>query len=140
MADITITPADVTVGDDAQLQIVVLGEAVSAGDVISYSVTNNNWVLASNATDVLSGSGNNNYIAMALSDGVSGQRITAAKPKTSITVGSVLTAGRVYVLSTGGAISPESDATTSDYATIIGYAESATVLYFNPISTGIQVA
>lgn len=140
MADLSITIGDVLISDTTLVSAVEVGEAVSAGDIIVYDVTNDYWVLASNASAVLSGSGNNGYIGIAVGSAATGQRVAAVTSSfQEVTLGAVLTAGRVYVLSTGGNISPESDATTSDYLTIIGYAKSSNVLVFNPISTGIQV-
>lgn len=140
MADLTITPADVVVSDTTVLEVVEVGTTVSAGDVIVLDSANSNWILASNTTAALSGNGIDRNIKIALSSGTSGQRIVVSRPNSTITLGSVLTTGRVYVLSASGAISPESDATTGDYVTILGYAASATDLVFDPISTGLQVA
>lgn len=140
MADLSVTIGDVLIADTVRATAVEVGEAVSAGDVIVYDANDEDWVLASNASAALSGNGNNAYIGIAVGSAAAGQRVAAVVTSNQeITLGAVLTAGRVYVLSTGGNISPESDATTSDFLTIIGYAKSSTVLVFNPISTGIQV-
>ena len=141
MADLVITDSDVLVSDSVRVSAVEVGEAVSAGEVIVYDPVDEDWVLASNATAVLSGNENNAYIGIAVSNAAAGQRVAAVvSGDQDITLGSVLTAGRVYVLSAAGKISPESDAATDDWLTIIGYAKSSTVLLFNPISTNIQVA
>lgn len=140
MADLSVTIGDVLVADTVRVSAVEVGEAISAGDVIVYDANDEDWVLASNASAALSGNGNNAYIGIAVGSAAAGQRVAAViNGAQDITLGSVLTAGRVYVLSTGGNISPESDAATNDWLTILGYAKSSTVLHFNPISTNVQV-
>lgn len=139
MADISITAANVIPATDASQEVVKLGEAVSAGDILVFDSTDSDWVLASNSTAVLAGNGDASLLRLALGDGVSGQSIAALRPGSKVTVGSVLSIGRWYVLSAAGAISPESDATTADWSTLIGYAVSATQLSFQPIVTGVQV-
>lgn len=141
MADLVITDSDVVVSDSVRVSAVEVGAAVSAGDVIVYDPVDEDWILASNTTAVLSGNENNAYIGIVVSNAAAGQRVAAVvSGDQDITLGNVLTAGRVYVLSAAGKISPESDATTGDWLTIIGYAKSSTVMLFNPISTNVQVA
>lgn len=139
MVDISFTSDDVVVANSAEVQTVILGAAVQAGDVIVYDPGNENWIEASNTSSLLSGGGVNSYILIALADGASGQRIAAAKAGYDVTFGGGLVAGRVYILSAAGAISPESDAASNDFMTIIGYAKSTTVMFFNPTSTNVQI-
>ena len=139
MADISITATDVVPATDAFVETVLLGETVTAGEILVYDSTDNDWVVASNASDALSGSANGQNLRMALSSANSGQTIAVLRSDSDVSLGAVLAAGRWYVLSTGGSISPESDATTADYSVLIGYAKTTSLLRFSPISTGVQV-
>jgi hypothetical protein len=139
MADISITASNVVPATDASTEVILLGADADAGDILVYDSTDGDWVLAANSSAALAGNGDPLQLRMATSSGVAGQSVSAVRPGSKVTVGSVLTKGRWYVLSTGGAISPESDATTNDWSTLIGYAVSATQLSFQPIVTGVQV-
>lgn len=139
MADITITASDVLVADSVRVAAVEAGVAVTAGQVLVYDPTDDDYILASNSTLALSGNAGAASIVMAVGAAGAGQRVAVVGGGNTITVGSVLSKGRVYVLSANGLISPESDATTGDFVTIIGYALSATELYFNPQSTGLEI-
>jgi hypothetical protein len=139
MADISITPTNVVPATDAFVETVLLGETVTAGEILVYDATDDDWVVASNATDVLSGTGNGQNLRMALSSANSGQTIAVARANSDVALGAVLTAGRWYVLSVGGAISPESDAGSGDFSVLIGYAKTTSLLRFTPVSTGVQV-
>ena len=139
MADITITAADVLVADSVRVAAVEAGVAIVAGKVLVYDSTDDDYILASNTTLALSGNAGAASLVMSVGDAGAGQRVAVVGGGNTITVGSVLSKGRVYVLSGNGLISPESDATSGDFVTIIGYALSATELYFNPQSTGLEI-
>ena len=139
MADITITAADVLVADSVRVAAVEAGVAIVAGKVLVYDPTDDDYILASNTTLALSGNAGASSLVISVGDAGAGQRVAVVGGGNTITVGSVLSKGRVYVLSGNGLISPESDATSGDFVTIIGYALSATELYFNPQSTGLEI-
>lgn len=140
MADVSVTANNVLVADSVRVSAVETAVTVTAGKVMVYDSANANYVLASNASALLSGSAGALPVVMTVGSAGANQRVAVVGAGNTITLGSVLTKGRVYVLSTNGNISPESDAATNDYLVIIGHAISATELYFNPQSTGIQVA
>jgi len=140
MADVTVTDTAVFVADSVRVSSVEAGAVITAGKVLVYDPVDQDYILASNSTLALSGNGGANQIVLAVGGvAAAGQRISVVGAGVDVTLGGGLTTGRVYVLSASGAISPESDNTTNDWVTIIGYAKSSTVLFFNPQSTGIQI-
>jgi len=139
MADITITAGNVVPGSPNYAEPVKIGTTVATGKILVYDTATESWILASNASLALSGSGNAGNLRLALANGVSGQIVGAARPGSKVTVGTVLTKGRWYVLSTNGNISPEGDLTTADLSVLIGYAETTSLLVFSPVSTGVVV-
>jgi hypothetical protein len=139
MADISITAANVVPAVDASVIPIKLGANANAGQIVVYDAVNNNYILASNTTQALAGGTNPDSLVMVLASALNGQTTSGLRIGSNVSLGTVLTRGRWYVLSASGAISPENDATTSDWSTLIGYAVSTSILRFQPIVTGVQI-
>ncbi len=142
MATVTITAANVipTVGQHSDENVYV-GEAVSAGDILYFKASDSLYWKAVNTSLEPSGNGNGkNNLRMALSSCGAGQKVSVAKPGSRIAVGSVVTEGRHYVLSsTAGRMCNEADLTSTQFSTYIGYAINGTTFYFDPYSTGVDL-
>lgn len=132
MADYVITASDVVVdATKVSRQSGVAGETLVAGDIIYDS--SGSWFL-SDATDE-----NKPAKAICLSGGTATQTISFARSG-QITLSAVGLAADVVILSETGNMAPVADLASSDYLNTLGYWESATVLNFNPVATGVQKA
>lgn len=138
MAVITITPANVIVDTNQPTSQIIVGESVTAGDILYYKPSDAKWWKADNATAEKAGSGAKGNIKMALGAGSANQKIVAADPGALITVGAVLVKTDQYVLSsTSAKMELNSDMSSADLFTSIGYGFSTTQLYFDPNPTGL---
>jgi hypothetical protein len=142
MADIVITATQVLPGSEsatpvgAQFEYGIAGVTVTAGQPVyldsaagTYKLADNNDTLA--AVAVVRG--------IALHGAAAGQplKIQTRGPVT-LGAGSAMTAGLVYVLSaTAGGIAPNADIASGNRVTILGVAESASVLRLTINATGI---
>lgn len=125
MADVNITDSAV-LGDGSDHETLPAGELMQAGDTVykSYST----WLkgdadasLSDSAASVVRGLALNSALAI-------GQKVKVQK-RGLLTMNAVLTQGEIYVQSgTAGKICPEADLATNDWITIIGIAQSSTVL------------
>lgn len=78
---------------------------------------------------------------IAVTDADTGEASTIAKTGARITFASaILTAGVFYYLSDSGGICPFADVASADYYTLVGYAESTTVLRVYIIVTQVAKA
>lgn len=137
MADVTITPADVTPRSGCQIidgiagATLVAGEwgyvDTSASDVIKLADANN-----SDLTATVKG--------MVLNAATSGQPVRIAV-KGEVNVSAVLTAAKAYVLSSNaGKTAPIADLTTNWRTSIVGYAKTTSILVIGIVNTGITNA
>lgn len=125
MADLTITATDVEVENNNPGTWVRFGVAVTQGQVVYRSTADNKYYLAdcdASATAraagiVISNADADNY----------GYILSGTNSK--INLGATLAQGEVYVVSdTAGNIMPITDLTTGQYITILGIAESTSLL------------
>jgi hypothetical protein len=141
MADLTITPADVTPntatsGYTPVKATGVAGETITAGQSVYLNSTDNK-IYKADANDTA---------AKAAAIGVALHGATANQPITyqtsgALNFGTILAAGKYYVVSaTPGGIAPVADLTTGWYSTQVVWAYSTSVGVVDPLSTGIQVA
>ncbi len=140
MANVTITASSVVPSANSLKSSIQLGEAADAGDIVYFKSSDAKWYLANATTLEESGNGAGSNLKMLASSGAANQYVVGVDPKSSITVGAVLTKGRAYVLSaTDGLIANEGDLTSGQFLTIVGYAITSSVLFFDPTSTGVTI-
>lgn len=141
MADISITASSVTpvtnAGlNNAQTATFTAGVAVAAGEWCYVVESTGKLALAdadlSDAAAVVKG--------MALNSAAADQKVTLAV-KGRVNVGSVLTIGKVYVLSSNaGKTAPVADLGANDRTSIVGVAYSASVLDIRIFNSGVTNA
>jgi hypothetical protein len=125
MANITVTPANVTAGAGAVVQRSYnAGASITAGQTVYLDPATNLWQLASantsQATAVVAG--------IALHAASAGQPL-AVQVGGTINIGATVAVGTIYVLgATAGSIAPVADALTGWYTSIVGVAVTTTSL------------
>lgn len=138
MADLTQTPANVAVGSNASVTLVIAGEAISQGEPVYRSALDSYYYKADADAEA---SADVKGIAVTPA-GSSGDRFVLAANKSGstadINLGATLTQGETYVVSTNaGKIAPITDLTTGDYVSYLGVASSATILKMKTNATGV---
>lgn len=137
MADLTLTPASVLPGANAQInRSYNAGATVTAGKVVYRAAADSKWKLADNnsATAEVRGA---DGIGIALNGASDGQPL-AVQTGGDITIGGTLTVGTTYTLSdTPGGIGPTADLATGEYVVLLGVAKSVSVLALDPQYPGV---
>jgi hypothetical protein len=137
MADLIITPADVTPRGGVRQQGIA-GAAIAAGQMIYLDPADNTYKLADcdNASaEVRKPDG------IAVNSAAAGQPVVFMGPGTEVSLGAVLTAGTTYYLSPNpGGIAPFADLGTGDYPVIAGIAASSSVLKISLLEAGVALA
>lgn len=129
MSDLVITASSVVPGANAQFGSGVAGAAITAGQTLYSDASDSNKL---KLADCDGASGLRTCVGIAVCGAAAGQRVTYQKAG-KISLGSVLTQGKVYVLSdTAGGIMPVEDLESGDYVSILGVAESTSVLALIP--------
>jgi hypothetical protein len=125
MADISITAASVVAGSNSVQDRGVLGETVTAGQVVYKSSTDSKWYKA----DANAASAEQRIaIGIALNGGAVNQPVAVHKAGL-ITIGATLTAGTAYYLSdTPGGICPLADVGSGEYVVLIGLATTTAII------------
>ncbi len=139
MADLTITPANVLPPTSPKLTFGIVGEAVTAGMLLYYKITDSMWWKADALTLIKSGGTDINFLKMAMSAGTAGQPVAMLTPGQEVSLGAILSPGRVYAVSntaTSGLIGLVSDLVNTNYLNQIGSAKTTSILIFNPVKTG----
>lgn len=132
MADISLTGA-VYLDGPALIQLKA-GATIAATDMVYIDNSDGSAKLAT-ANAAASAA----FAGVSVNGSVSGNPINVAGPGTRITV-SGLTKGVAYYLSaTAGKICPFADLTSGKYVTLVGIADSATVLYIIGTARGITI-
>ncbi len=132
MADISVVPASVKVGDaTSEIEVATAGATITEGDALFLDTTTNKY-LVSDCT----AAGTNVVERFALSAATNGNPVQVMRPGTTIDFGATLTVAEIYVLSEAGAIAPVADLASADYVTIVGYGESTSLMLFDPNVTG----
>lgn len=125
MADLSITATSVVKGSNAVVGTGTAGATITAGQSIYIDSSDSDKVKLADA---------NASSATATCRGIALHGASADQPidyiiSGSLTMGAILTQGRVYVVSaTAGGIAPVSDLTTGWYTTTLGVATSTSVL------------
>jgi hypothetical protein len=137
MVDITVTPANVLAGTNAQRASGTAGVAIAAGQCIyKDSVTGKYLLCDNNATDVNA----RKPAGIALNNAALNQPVDL-QTSGDITLGGGLTAGTDYFLSTSasGGICPRADVVSGMNVCLIGIAKSATVLAIDIQAPGVTL-
>jgi hypothetical protein len=138
MAALSQTPANVGIQGSGKTQLVQYGEAVTQGQPVYRSSTDNRFYKSD--ANLVTGGAN----GIALTPGTTGDYGVIALPGASpgqclVNVGATLAVGMVYCVgATAGQIVPYADLTTGDYVTILGVAKTTALLDFMLIVSGTQ--
>lgn len=125
MAEIVITPADVQKTSTTAISEGIAGGTITAGMAI-YADSAAAGVLKACDADALASTA---CVGLALHGAASGQPLKYATAG-DITLSSVMTVGRIYLVSqtTAGSLCVDGDILTGDFVTIVGVASTATNL------------
>lgn len=137
MVDLTITPANVVAGANAQRASGTAGAAITAGQLIyKDSVTGKYLQCDNNAVDVKARKPD----GIALNNAALNQPVDLLTSG-DITIGAAVTAGTDYFLSTAatGGICPRADVTSGMNVTLIGIAKSTTVIAVDIQAPGVTL-
>ena len=142
MADLTITAASVVKGSSGSESIDSSrnsGETLTAGETVYLKSADSKWWKAEAVTSAeVAGSGAFG-ICLNSTEGA-GQPVSVIKGG-DVTLGAVLTATEVYVLSTvAGKICPLADLVSAEYLTILGYAASTSNLRMTSVAKATGIA
>lgn len=136
MTDLSITATSVVRGATAQTELGTCGETITAGQVLYKAAATGLWMKADNnsaTAEVRAPTG------IALNGGAVNQPLLVHK-KGPLTLNAVLTAGVAYYLSdTAGGICPVADLASGEYPSLVGIAQSTTVLDVQFQSSGVAL-
>lgn len=134
MAEIVITPADVVKTSTTAISEGIAGGTITAGMAV-YSDTSASGVLKACDADVAVSTV---CAGIALHGAASGQPLKYATGG-DLTISSVMTVGRIYLVSqaTAGSWCVDTDIVTGDFVTIIGVASTATNMKININVSGV---
>jgi len=138
MADLVITPSDVLVtpGFETSVRTGNAGEPINAGQSV-FLDSADNLIKKSDKTAESTG----RIIGVAVNTAsVAGQPISYVQENARVTVGSVVSVGETYVISTAGGISPVLDLASTEYLGYVGYGFSATEILVMAVTTGVPKA
>lgn len=136
MADLSITAANVIAAAGSVIKYGTAGATVTAGQIVYKEDASKTYKLAdadSATQEVQEADG------MALNGAAAGQPL-AVLERGDVAMGSILTAGaRYYLSSTAGGIEPEADLSSGEEVNLLGLAKSATVLAFEIKRPGVTL-
>lgn len=134
MSDLIITASAVVEGLAATVASGVAAVSINAGQSIFLDASNLNKVTLADANLSLAAA---SCRGIALGNAVAGQRVSYITSG-PVTLGAVLTQGKVYVLSANaGGIAPVADLSSGMYSTILGVASSTSMLQVGIVASGI---
>lgn len=132
MADLSQTPASVIgYGDQSHG---LLGGTVTAGMPVRKQTTDGTFIAATDASAAGAA-----VEGIALTGGAIGQPFTYQKGG-NINLGATVAAGKVYVLSTSGAIAPVDDIAGTEFVTVLGVGISASLVKMGIVQSGVAAA
>jgi hypothetical protein len=136
MADLSITAASVLAASTVPRETVTAGETITQGMAVFKLASDGKWYKSAGNLETLAP--------------VHGVSLTAASTNQPlvvglnglITIGATLSVGKIYVISgaTGGGIRPVDDVTAGDFPSVVGIANSTTVLNVQPITCTVAAA
>lgn len=133
MTDLSITAGNVVAGSGATTVNGTAGAAITAGQAVYHDTTTDTWKLADS---------NSATVAARTPGGISLNGASSGQPMViltggPVTIGATMTASLAYYLSdTPGGICPVADVGAGEYTTVIGLAQSTTVLLVDFVSSG----
>ena len=135
MGDVAVTAGNVAPGSDAGLDVTgVAGAALTAGQVVYYDSTNDEYLVADTETSSTTA----NAAGVVVCTAADTQRCVVQKTG-QIDMGGTTVVGTVYVLSVTGNIAPAADLATADWVTVIGIGVTATDIKLGINASGVQV-
>jgi hypothetical protein len=136
MADLTITAASVLKSASAGQTAGIAGAAITQGQLLYVDTTDSNKMKLADAD----ASASSFVSGVALTAAAAGQPVVYLTTG-QYTVGATVAVGAAYYVSTtAGAICLESDLSTGDFATFIGFGVSTTQIDFRPLPSGVAKA
>ncbi len=136
MADLVITPTDVRILGRTQARVVQFGEAVTPGQ-LTYTLSSDGKQYLTDCDDALKIAMTGIVLSYCAADDYG---YVFDSRGSTIDLGVTLTEGVTYVVSdTAGKIMPQTDLTTGQYLSILGYG-SGGVLSYQPNNTQLAVA
>lgn len=136
MADLSITPANVVPGANAQTRTGIAGATITAGQIVRINTADGKYVLAD--ADA-AGINTVTRFFMALHGASNNQPLTVLI-EGDVTLGAVMTAGTSYYVSpTAGGIAPRADIVTGDNVILLGASRSTSVLVYRPLVPGVTL-
>ena len=128
MAALTQTAANVGVGSvTSSVRVVQVGEAVAQGKP-GYRLESDGKYYIGDADDA----GKDDIAVIFLTPASTDGYAAVALPGAKVNLGATLVVGTAYYLLASGSIGLHSDIASSDYVTLLGIAETADLLLFNP--------
>jgi hypothetical protein len=132
MADLSITSTAVLPGTDAVIERGLANAAASAGDLAYYDSATGQY--GKHDADSVTAAIRTLRGMFVDSPGAAGAAC-CVQTKGDVTVGAVLTQGKIYIGSaTAGKVAPVADQASGMYANIIGIAKTASVLTINVVN------
>jgi hypothetical protein len=136
MVDIVITPADVVAGSNASTVNGTAGETIVAGKMVYKNSTTNKFALADSNSVTAEA---RTPLGMALNGASLNQPLVVQKGG-DVTVSAVLTPGvAVYLSDTPGGLCLVADVGAGEFSTIVGIAESASVMQLGIQASGVAL-
>ena len=134
MAEITITPADVLKTNTTSVQEGIAGATITAGMALYIDTAASGVLKPCDADSVAS----TVCAGLALHGAATGQPIKYATGG-DLTISSVMTVGRIYLVSqaTAGSLCVDADILQGDFVSIVGVASTATNLKININNSGV---
>lgn len=134
MANLSITAANVGLGNAARVRTVQVGEAVTHAQPLYLGTDNKYYKADANLSLAAS-----KAVAVSLSSAsTDGYVVIVETEESLVNLGATLTVGETYVVSaTAGAICPIGDLTTGAYPCILGIATTTALLKLNIFSSGV---
>lgn len=134
-ADYATTAASVQASAYAETDSGILGETCTAGDEVYKNSADNNKLYKADANLSLAAS---KVVGCLISGGAAGQPATYVKKDPKFIPGIPLTAGDVVILSaTPGKRAPIADLAAGMFPVVLGAANSATEMNYDPVAGGI---
>jgi hypothetical protein len=137
MADLTITAANVLSGSGAKIRTGKAGATITAGQAVYFDEADQRFKLADcdNASATVRAAA-----GIALNGAASGQPL-AVQNDGEIALGAVMTVGVTYYLSpTPGGIAPIGDLSSGDFPTVLGIAQTTSILALGIHTAGVALA
>lgn len=137
MADLTITAANVAKVSGASTATGIAGTTITQGQALYADASDSDKLKLADSNSTAATAV---CVGIALNSAASGQPVTYITAG-SVTIGATVVLGMPYCTSnTAGGIRPITDAASTEYLTIIGYASTTAILTLNITNTNVALA